>query len=174
MPSRRSAAMSRKLKSGKSMATNTSGRCSRAAATSRRSIANDRGRTRSASVRPVTEKRVKSPSSVPPAASRRGPPNPKISTVGARCRSSVASAPAYRSPEASPHEIMIRMRALLRAVEQGLGNRLVEGERRKSPLHDRLAVVEKLRLVRKADAVDLAVVREDFFGQNRAAGRIDA
>src|SRR5687767_12865434 len=154
------------------MATNTSGRRSRASATRRRSMANDRGSTRSASVRPVTEKRVKSPSSVPPAALRRGPPKPKISASGTRRRSSLASAPAYRSPEASPHEIMIRMRALLRAGEQGFRYRLVDRERREPALHDRLAVVEQLPLVGKVHAVDLAVIGQDFFGKDRPAGRI--
>ena len=99
--------MRRKLKSGKSMATKTSGRRSRAAATSRRSIAYERGRTRSASVRPVTVSPWKSPISSPPAAARRWPPKPKISADGTRRRSSAASAPAYRSPDASPHDIMI-------------------------------------------------------------------
>src|SRR5215510_2482275 len=45
----------------------------------------------------------------PPAASRRCPPNPKISAAGSRRCSSTASAPAYRSPDASPQEIMIRI-----------------------------------------------------------------
>jgi hypothetical protein len=76
------------------MATKTSGRVSRAAATSVRSIANDRGMTRNASVSPVTEMPLKSPTSRPPASRNRSPPKPKMSADGARCRSSAASAPA--------------------------------------------------------------------------------
>jgi len=86
----------------------TSGRRARAVAISRSSILSARGHMLSVSNRPVTENFLKSPSSSPPARCSVGPPKPKISTSGRRRRNSVASAPAYRSPDASPHEIMIR------------------------------------------------------------------
>ena len=71
------AGSSRKLKSGKSMATKTSGRRSRAAASIVRSMRHDFGSTSIASTRPVTEKPRKSPMSSAPAARSRSPPNPK-------------------------------------------------------------------------------------------------
>ena len=86
----------------------TSGRRARAVAISRNSILKARGHMLNDSNNPVTENFEKSPSSSPPARWSLGPPKPKISTSGMRRRSSVASAPAYRSPDASPHEIMIR------------------------------------------------------------------
>src|SRR3954471_5287130 len=43
----------------------------------------------------------------------RCPPRPKIVAAGARRRISTASAPAYKSPEGSPQEIMIFTSVLL-------------------------------------------------------------
>jgi hypothetical protein len=86
----------------------TSGRRSRAVAISRSSIPIARGQMLNDSNNPVTENFLKSPSNSPPARCSVGPPKPKISTSGMRRRNSVTSAPAYRSPDASPHEIMIR------------------------------------------------------------------
>src|SRR6266545_6928042 len=106
MPRSRIADIRRKLKSGKSIATKTSGLSSLAARVRRRNIVYDRGSTRTASVRPVTVRPLKSPSSRAPAPFMRSPPKPKMSAVGTRRRISVASAPAYRSPDASPHDIM--------------------------------------------------------------------
>src|SRR6187399_971869 len=139
----------------------TSGRRSRAAAVSFSSILIARGQTRSDSIRPVTENFVKSPSSSAPARCNPGPPKPKISTSGTRLRSSVARAPAYRSPEASPQEIMIRK--LRGTVEERVGNVLVERHAGNRPLDHRLSVLEQPRLEWHADAVDEPVVRKQFF-----------
>ena len=97
------------------MATKTCGRSSRAASTRRRSIANDRGTTRIASVSPVTEKPAKSPMRWPPAACK---PVPEAEDLGVgltllqlrRERAGIEVA------DASPQEIMI-----LIAVAGGLG-----------------------------------------------------
>src|SRR5688572_30737450 len=169
MPRRRMPASRRKLKSGKSMGTKTSGRRSRATARSCRSMPNERGTTRSASTSPVTEKSVKSPTSSAPAARRRGPPKPKICVSGARRSSSVASAPAYRSPEASPHDSM--MRKLRGSVEQAIRDDVVERDLGDRALDDRLAVLQQLRFKRDADAADGAVIGKHFFVEDRATDR---
>src|SRR5688572_14145171 len=170
IPRRRRRAMRRKLKSGKSIATKTFGLRSRAAATSRRSMAYERGRTRSASVSPVTVSPLKSPTRSAPAAFSRWPPNPKISADGSRWRSSAVREPAYRSPDASPHEIMIRMRTeLLGSSEQRVVDRPVDRHARQRARENGASVVQELRLERHLDAFDAAVVGEDFLGLHRRA-----
>src|SRR5687768_11798436 len=92
-----------------------------AAATSWRIVANDRGTTRRASVRPVTERPWKSAISRPPAARNRSPPRPNTSMSGSRRRSAATSAPAYRSPDASPHDSMRRVTRPAFALGHSLG-----------------------------------------------------
>ena len=76
------------------MATKTSGRRSRAAASIVRSMRHDLGSTLSASTSPVTEKPRKSPMSSAPAARSRSPPNPKVCTRGSISRKASTSAAA--------------------------------------------------------------------------------
>src|SRR5688572_30417739 len=72
-------------------------------------VANDRGMTLKASVRPVTDNPWKSATRRPPAARNRSPPRPKTSMSGSRRRSAATRAPAYRSPDASPHDSIRRV-----------------------------------------------------------------
>src|SRR5689334_24038264 len=116
--------------------------------------------TRSASVRPVTDTPAKLPTSRPPAASRRRPPNPKISTDGTRARSASARLAAYRSPDGSPHEIITRIRTLPRRGEQGRKDRRVERHAGQRARQHWSAGTHQLRLERHADAVDRPIVGE--------------
>src|SRR6187397_1867533 len=116
------------------MATNTCGRDSRAASTRRRSIANERGTTRIASVRPVTDSPPKSPMRCPPAELRRWPPKPKISASGWRAYNSAVSAAAYRSPDASPRRLCRQRRG--HEIELFDGDDLEVGEAHRAQLRD--------------------------------------
>ena len=95
-------------------------------------------------------------------------------------RISRVSAPAYRSPDGSPQEIMTRkdgslsvMEELARLGEERGIQRDVVLERAHAPGHDRAAVPPDDGIERDLQAIDAPVVREQFFdGRPRAgAGR---
>src|SRR4051812_25016060 len=158
-------AISLKLKSGKSTATNTSGRSARAASTRRRIIAYDRGMTRSASVKPVTESPAKSPINLAPDAPSRRPPNPNTSSSGTRVRSASTKLAAYRSPDGSPHEIITRIGSRLsRALELARGDGSVERHLRQCSPDRRTAGTRQLRVEGYPDAIHRSVVGEHLFG----------
>src|SRR6266545_4046797 len=171
MPSRCSAAIRRKLKSGKSMATKTSGRCSRATAVRRLNMAKERGSTRIASVRPVTESPWKSPTRRAPAAANRWPPKPKTSAAGSRWKISETRAPAYRSPDGSPHEIMMRIvrDRSERLLKEHQVDRRIEGDAPQRPIENLATVAAHRCLERHVDAVDLAVVGERLLRLRRTS-----
>src|SRR3954447_16443839 len=110
--------------------------------------------------------------SVAPPSRRWSPPRPEIDVPGAARRISLARAPAYRSPDGSPHEIITRTR----------GGSTLEGEEGRvewhvvldgtnGPLQRDDAADANRRPERHLDAADIAVVRERLFRLGRRRSR---
>src|SRR5262245_66089066 len=96
----------------------------------------------------------------------RSPPNPVTTADGSSARIADASAPAYRSPDGSPHESMTRSRSPTRALtghlEDARRERNVQLDRPDVALDARLALPSHDGVERNLDAVHAAVVAEPF------------
>src|SRR3954471_3716214 len=117
---------------------------------------------RSASVRPVTDRPRKSRTRVAPPACIRSPPKPVTTADGSSFRISVASAPAYRSPDGSPHESITRRgdptRRLAGLLENARRERDVELDRLDVALDAGQSLAADDGMERDLDAVDAAVI----------------
>src|SRR4051794_15498852 len=118
--------------------------------------------TRSASVRPVTERPRKSRSRVAPPACMRALPKPVTMASGSSFRISAASAPAYRSPDGSPHESITRKRDPTRRLawllEDARRERDVELDGLDVALDAGQPLAPHHGVERDLDAVDVAVI----------------
>src|SRR5260221_2401777 len=118
--------------------------------------------TLSASVRRLTERPRKSRTSVAPPARIRSPPNPVTIESGSSLSISAASAPAYKSPDGSPHESITRRRskrdALPRLLENARRERDVELDRLDVALDAGHAGATEDGVEGNLDAVDAAIV----------------
>src|SRR5262249_40357865 len=94
----------------------------------------------------------------------RAPPKPVTTAPGSSFRISAATAPAYRSPEGSPHESITRRRCngkrLARLLEDARGERDVELDRAHVTLDAGAPGPAHHRMKRNLHAVDVAVVGE--------------
>src|SRR5581483_7343226 len=110
----------------------------------------------------------------PPAAASCGPPRPNTSMPGASARSSRVSAPAYRSPEASPHDSSSRVNVSgTGTFEECRIDRFVEGDVGHAAFEHRLTAAEDGGRERDLHAVDRAVVGELLFDQRPVAAAGD-
>src|SRR5436190_3049528 len=103
----------------------------------------------------------------PPAAASLGPPSPETATAGSSARSSRVKAPAYRSPDASPHDsssfiadCRLRIAESRRRTREERGiDRLIDRDADHAPI-DGLSGGPSRRVKRNLQAVDEAVIRE--------------
>src|SRR5262245_48144711 len=97
----------------------------------------------------------------------RSPPKPVTTTEGSSSRIADVSAPAYRSPDGSPHESMTRRGAATRALaghlEDAGGERNVELDGADVALYAGHALPPDDGVEGNLDAVHVAIVAEPLF-----------